>query len=181
MKDKIFKEFKEIFSSVFVCAFLYLILTNFVFINAVIPSESMYPELQVKDKLFCSKMINPDKLERGDIVVFKKEDGSKDLYVKRLIGTEGDVIDLKENGDVYVNGELIDEPYVQNQIREDEIYFGMQLGQYVVPENEFFFLGDNRDNSADSRYWEDPFINEDYIVAKAIFRWLPIGRFEIFK
>lgn len=163
---------------------LFKLITTFVFFNSQIPSESMYPTLQVKDRLFTWRIFNRSELERGEIVVFKQPN-HKDLYVKRIIGMPGDVIKLEPNGDVYVNGELIEEPYVKNQIDAETYEKGlyttyngheMNLGTYEVSENHVFLIGDNRSASLDARYWKDPYISMDAIEGKPLFRMWPFSR-----
>lgn len=179
--NKLMHVLKEWVIPIVVAFILYKLITNFVFFNSKIPSESMYPTLQINDRLFTSRIFSKDKLETGDIVVFFKDEKPDVLYVKRLIGMPGDVVDLKENGDVYINGELLDEPYVKNQIDQEAfekgLYAPMQLGEYKVPEGKVFFLGDNRDNSGDSRYWSEPYISIDNIIGKPMFRLWPMNRF----
>ena len=140
--------------SAFIIAFL---IHKFVLYKVYIPSESMVPTLNVGDRLFVTRVYNADNLKRGDIVVFYSEELQEDL-IKRLIGLPGDKIEIKD-GVVSVNGEVLKEDYVGSQ---DDFN-----GEYEVPEGKFLFLGDNRANSKDSRYWINPYIDEDDISGKA--------------
>ena len=88
------------------------------------------------------------------------------LLIKRLIGLPGDKVELK-NGMLYVNGELIEEPYVKNNMD--------YTGEYTVPEDHLFFLGDNRATSRDARYWENPYISEDEVIGRAGLRIYPFN------
>lgn len=115
----------------------------------------MEPSLQVGNQLLVKKLQYTE-LNRGDIVVFQR-DGT--LYVKRLIGLPGDIIYI-DCGDVYVNGCLLEEEYV---VHADNV-----SGQYFVPDNSYFLLGDNRANSADSRYWQYPFIEYKDVIGKVV-------------
>lgn len=182
---KLIHEIKEWAIVIVVAYILFKLITVFVFFNSQIPSESMYPTLQVKDRLFTWRIFDRSELGHGEIVVFKQPN-DKDLYVKRIIGLPGDVIKLEPNGDVYVNGELIEEPYVKNQIDtatyEKGLYTTyngreMNLGTYEVPENHVFLIGDNRSASLDARYWKDPYISMDAIEGKPLFRIWPFPRF----
>lgn len=137
-----------------------------------ITSGSMIPTLQVKDRLIVSRVHNPKNLKEGDIVLFKNDEFPGDVLIKRLIGLPGDKIEIKD-GIVFRNGEKLKEDYVKN----NEIY----TGTFQVPENKYFFLGDNRANSDDARLWQNPYIDESYIVGKAQFRYYPINDFEVFK
>lgn len=88
--------------------------------------------------------------------------------VKRVIGVGGDKISIK-NGDVYRNGELIDEPYVE--------YKDDYTGDFEVPKDKFFFLGDNRNNSKDSTVWDYPYIDKDDIIGKMQIKLYPFKDF----
>ena len=185
-ESKISYLLKEWVLPIVVAFVLFKIITTFVFFNSQIPSESMYPTLQVSDRLFTWRIFDREKVERGDIVVFEQPNNDKDLFVKRVIGLPGDMIKLETNGDVYVNGELLEEPYVKNQIDaetyEKGLYtdangYEMNLGTYEVPESHVFLIGDNRSASLDARYWEDPYISMDAIEGKPLFRMWPFSRF----
>lgn len=132
---------------------------------AEIPSLSMYKTLDVGDKL----LINTHKfdMEKYKIYVFKMND---EYIIKRLIGVPGDKIIIKDN-DIWVNDIFLEEDYVSS-LTNDEINIDL-----IVPEDKYFFLGDNRGNSNDARYWEDPFIDESDIVGKATYKIFPLNEF----
>ena len=106
--------------------------------------------------------------ERGDIVIFKYPDDESQNFVKRVIGIPGDVIQIS-NGHVYVNGEQLEENYLREPMNND----GEEL-TYVVPADSYFMLGDNRNNSKDSRYWTNTFVSKDKIIAKVSFRYFNV-------
>lgn len=156
---------------VIVAVVLAVLINKFIVFKVYIPSESMVPTLNVDDRLFVTRVYNEDKFERGDILVFESEELGEKL-IKRLIGLPGDKI-LIENGQVSVNGEKLIEPYIGNEDRFN--------GKYEVPEGKYFFLGDNRLWSKDSRYWNDPYIDGKDIIGKAQIKVYPfseIGRIE---
>lgn len=156
-----------------ICAFILAFLINkFLIFKVVVPTGSMEPTVMPGDEIFATRIYNPSKIKRGEIVVFKKQ-GEKELLLKRVIGLPGDTIEIKDGGQVYVNGELLDEPFVK--------YTDPLGGTYHVPAGEYFMLGDNRANSRDSRYWKDPYIPGDDIVAKAWLRVYPFDRFGFLK
>lgn len=150
-----------------------LLLTQFVIINAVIPSGSMENTIMTGDRVFgVRKPLWFGKPERGDIIVFKypvnelmkkklkdagKEDYAKENdvssvnYVKRLIGLPGETIRIR-NGKIYVDGDStpLDEPYLKEKwVEENDGYL------FEVPEGKYFVLGDNRNISEDARYWSE--------------------------
>lgn len=164
--------FKELVIDIAIVAVIAFSVWKFIGYGVWITSGSMIPTLEVKDRLIVSRVHNTDKLNYGDIVLFKNEEYGNDILIKRLIGKSGDKIEIK-NGVVYRNGEEIDEPYVKNHEKTD--------GVYEVPENKFFFLGDNRPNSADSRYWKNPYVDSDNIEGKALFRYYPFSEIGVVK
>ena len=124
--------------------------------TAIIPSTSMETTLMVGDKVRISK--NLKDIRRGEIYTFYK---GKILYIKRLIAVPGDHVFIKNN-DVYINDVKLNEPYVLSKVSE-EIKLDL-----VVPEGKYFFLGDNRKNSYDARFWDEPFINLEEIDGHAV-------------
>lgn len=167
-KSKIVKEWGLNILSV---AILGLLLWKFVIYSVWIESGSMIPTLEVKDRLIATRVHNPEKLKMGDIVIFNSEE-LNEILIKRLIGLPGDKIEIK-NGIVFRNGEELQEDYVKN----NEIYNGV----FEVPEEKYFFLGDNRAHSDDSRYWENPYIDASEIDGKAVLKYYPIKDFEVIK
>lgn len=138
---------------------------NFVIIvNATVPTGSMENTIMAGDRVIASRLSymfsDP---ERGDVVIFKYPDDEKVLYVKRIIGLPGDVVEVK-NGEVYVNGEELEEDYIKETT---EGFFG----PYEVPDDCYFMMGDNRNNSLDSRYWDNKFVEEDKILGKVLLKY----------
>jgi signal peptidase I len=149
-----------------------------------IPSGSMEKTLLVGDHLLVNKMLYGIRLpgmrepiftirepQRGDIVVFKyPKDETRD-FIKRLVGLPGDTIEIR-NKRLYVNGVLQDEPYAQWTDRAIYPHDNAQLGPrdnfgpYHVPPQHYFFMGDNRDNSHDSRFWGS--VPREKLVGKAM-------------
>lgn len=137
-----------------------------------ITSGSMIPTLEVKDRLIVTRVHNPSSLKEGDIVLFKNDEFKDEILIKRLIGLPGDKIEIKD-GIVFRNGEQLKEDYVENNEKYN--------GTFQVPENKYFFLGDNRAHSNDSRYWKNPYVDASYIEGKAQVKYYPIKDFEILK
>ena len=145
-----------------------ILINKFLFFQVSVPSESMYPTIKIGDRITTTRVYDKSKLERGDIVVFYSHEMGETL-IKRLIGLPGDDIKIDELGQIFINGELLDEPYVVNKSNIQ--------GEFKVPENKYFFLGDNRAGSKDSRYWEEPYIEAREIKGKAQFIIYPFSRF----
>ncbi|BCZ46624.1 hypothetical protein psyc5s11_26910 [Clostridium gelidum] len=114
-----------------------------------------------------SRIYNMENTKRGSIIVFYSQELDK-LLVKRLIGIPGDKIEIKD-GIVFVNGDRLEEDYVKNI----DDYNGI----FEVPEGKYFFLGDNRPNSNDSRFWKNPYILSNDIEGKVQFRFYPLKDF----
>lgn len=158
-----------------------LFVNHVVLINAKIPSASMEETIMTGDRIFGFRMaygINFDffgkhisyrtsEPERFDIVIFKFPDDESQLFIKRVIGLPGETVEIRD-GKVYINGseEALDDSFVP------EVPTG-NFGPYTVPEDSYFMLGDNREHSRDSRYWENTFVSYDQIVGKAILRYFP--------
>lgn len=144
-------------------------LNKFVIMNVYIPSGSMIPTLNIKDRLIVTRLWNKDNIKRGDILVFYSDELQETL-IKRVIGLPGDHIVIKD-GVVNVNEDDLEEDYVKNNDYSNEELV------YDVPEGKYFFLGDNRPVSKDSRRWINPYIDEDDIKGKAILKFYPISDF----
>lgn len=144
-----------------------LLIKQFLVFKVYIPSGSMIPTLNEGDQLFATRVYNVENLKRGDIVIFDSDE-LNDVLIKRLIGLPGDKINIT-NGTVYVNGEKLNEDYVKNNDNYS--------GEFEVPEGKYFFLGDNRAISYDSRKWNNPYIDKGSIKAKAQIRVYPFSDF----
>lgn len=128
-----------------------------------VTGTSMTPTMQNDELVICSKRSN---FKSGDIVAFYY---NNKILLKRVIGVAGDWIDIKEDGTVYVNGEALDEPYV-NELAFGECDISLP---YQVPDNRIFVMGDHRAVSVDSRSTTVGCIADEYIIGKVIFRLWP--------
>ena len=152
-----------------IAVILAFLINKFLIFKVKIPSESMVPTLNVGDRLFVTRIYNLENLKRGDILVFHSEEKNEDM-IKRLIGLPGDIIVISD-GIVTVNGETLDEDYIGTADNYS--------GEFTVPEGKYFFLGDNRYWSLDSRYWEEPYIDGSEIKGKAqikVYPWNDFGK-----
>jgi signal peptidase I len=178
---------REYFESLVIAVILALFVRTWVFQAFKIPSGSMEPNLLVGDHLIVNKMtfapaatsleraIMPGRgIRRGDILVFKAPENPERDLIKRVIGLPGDRLELHRKK-VYDNGSPLDEPYVQfleppsvgGPPRVDDLR--EEYGPVTVPPQQYFMMGDNRDNSEDSRYWG--FMPESYVKGQALFMY----------
>lgn len=153
-----------------------LIINNTILLNARIPSGSMENTIMEGDRIFGFRLAYLfSEPKRGDIVIFKYPDDESVKYIKRIIGLPGETVTIR-GGKVYIDsgdGEyLLEEDYLAETPNNEN------WGPYVVPENSYFMMGDNRNHSKDSRYWVNTFVSKDKILAKAVFRYW--GGFKIF-
>lgn len=149
---------------------LALSIRTFVAEARYVNSESMVPTLEVNDRVFVDKLFyKMDGLQRQDVVIFAPppEAHTKDDYIKRIVGLPGDEVEIKD-GVLLINGEEIDEAYLAGTMDGS-------FGPVVVPENQLFVLGDNRNNSNDSRAWG--FVPVENVKGRAIVRFYPFHRF----
>ena len=151
-------------SSLIVVAAIAIIISTMILPVLRVTGTSMNPTLKNDEVLLCNKLAD---IKQGDIIAFYY---NNKVLIKRVIGLPGDVIDIAEDGTVYVNGEALDEPYVQ-QLALGEC--DIQL-PYQVPESRFFVCGDNRGISIDSRSTSIGCIAEENIIGVVFFRVLPI-------
>jgi signal peptidase I len=188
MKKSVLREY---FESLLIAVALALFVRTFVFQAFKIPTGSMEPNLLVGDHLIVNKTIfSPAAtglerallprrdIRRGEVVVFKfPEDPARD-FIKRVIGLPGDQLELRRKK-IYINGQPLDEPYVhflvplspESERRTDELR--EEYGPVTVPSDQYFVMGDNRDNSVDSRYWG--FLPATYVKGKALFIYFSVG------
>ena len=152
-----------------------LLIKTFLFQAFYIPSESMTPTLQKDDRVLVNKLSY--EVHRGDIVVFKAPPGIdpsvKDL-VKRVIGLPGETIEARGDGRVYINGSALDERWLPAGVRTDPGFTPIK-----VPPDSYYVLGDNRQNSKDSRYFPSHFIRKKDIVGRVFVRIWPLNRLGI--
>lgn len=148
-----------------------LLIVKFIFFIAIVPSGSMEPTIQERSALFTLRVHDLEKLERGDVIVFEAEtpELAGTTLIKRLIGLPGDHVEIDENGAMTINGEVQSEDYVVYQYAIPSVF--------DVPEGHYLFMGDNRANSLDSRYWSDPYVSAESIQGRAVFTLFPFSHF----
>lgn len=165
------EEIKDWIVSIAIAIVLAFLIRYFIVELYLVDGPSMRPTLQSAERLVVNKFIYRFRApERGEILVFHyPRDPSRD-FIKRVIAIPGDTIEIKD-GRVYVNSTLLNEPYILSKTR----------GNYplaTVPEGHIFVMGDNRNNSEDSRFADVGFVPFDLIKGKAMLVFWPIGQFK---
>ncbi len=164
------REVYEWSQSIALAVVLALLLNQFVFAMVQVEGSSMMPTLETKERLVVTKLFYEPKAK--DIVVVKSHALGK-FIIKRVIAVPGDEIDLRaETGDVLVNGEVLDEPYILEKMRSIGTLYNYPI---TVPENYIFVMGDNRNNSQDSRNLG--LIPFEDVVGRASLRVAPFSKF----
>ncbi len=152
--------------TIVLAAILAAAVNSFLIVNAEVPTGSMENTIMAGDRILALRTAYwVGEPKQGDIAVFRYPDdpSGKTLYVKRVIGVEGDTVEVF-NGAVYVNGQMLEEDYIP------EMTYG-NFGPVTVPADSCFMMGDNRNHSLDSRYWENTFVHEDEILGKVVLRY----------
>ncbi len=156
--------------------FVYIVM-NYVIINAEIPSDSMNPALQTGDKIIGNRLVYAlERPERGDIAIFQHPDNPSELYIMRIIGLPGETITIS-SGKIYINDAA--EPLDESYLAEEWIEMNDGL-TYEVPEDSYFMMGDNRNVSFDSRYWENKYVHKENLIAEAVLKYYPVNEITIF-
>ena len=186
-RKSVMSEVLEYVKMIITVAVVVLIVNGVILINSRIPSGSMEKTIMTGDRIFGLRLaygFNMDLFgktiskkwkdpERYDIVIFKYPDNEKELFIKRIIGLPGEKVEIRD-GKVYINDS--EEP-----LRDEFVNGTLQgnYGPYEVPEGCYFMLGDNRNNSKDSRFWQKKYVRFDQIKGKALFRYWPLFKFKI--
>ena len=152
---------------------LVFLANRFFLINARIPTASMENTILSGDRIFGNRLAYRERdPKRYDVVIFYYPDDpqEKTLYIKRVIGLPGETVSIRA-GKVYINGgsEPLDDSFCPEPPEGD-------YGPYVVPEDSYFLLGDNRNDSFDARFWNNKYITKDKILGEAVLRYWPLTR-----
>lgn len=158
--------------SIVVALILALIIRQFAFQTSEVLSGSMIPTLLVKDRVIINKLVYKyyGKMQRGDVVLFRSPISPQD-FIKRLIGLPGETIKIR-GGIVLIDGKAID------QSKWPIVWDNSNFGPYNIPANSYFFLGDNRPDSYDSRFWGA--VSKNRIIGKAELLIWPPWRIRLF-
>jgi len=173
----------EIVETLVLTLIIFLVIQNFVAQPYKVQQQSMERTLEPEQYVLVDKLTPRfDAYQRGDIVVFKPPaDWGDDEtpYIKRVIGESGDTIEIREDGLVYVNGTVLDEPYVYADENGDPQPTTASLDQntWTIPEGEVFLMGDHRSNSSDSRTFGP--VEVDQVIGRAWLRYWPFDTFGV--
>jgi signal peptidase I len=173
-RNGLFSEGLKLFRDIFLIIVVFVLFGVFFVQPVVVEGTSMLPQLHDGERLLVNKLIyykiqsiSWGHIDRGDVVVFWFPNDPDKSYVKRVIGLPGETVELR-NGKVYINNIELNEPYI-------DVEHNQSLPSWPpkrVEDHHYFVMGDNRDNSSDSRYWG--LVPEKYIYGKAFFRyWKP--------
>ncbi len=192
-KGRIVWEYVRALGLVIIAGFL---IQTFVVVNAQIPSASMEDTIMTGERLFGNRLAYLfGDVERYDIIIFKYPDDESQLYIKRVIGLPGETV-IITGGKVYAvdcytdtsevpdesliadpmqfeDTIILDDSFIKEPMDEDESLV------FRVPDDGYFVMGDNRNNSHDSRYWSNSFVMFDKIVGKALLRYWPLNKISL--
>ena len=181
MNPKLKETIKEYVKSFIIAFILAMAIKTFVIQAFKIPTGSMIPTLNIGDRLLANKFIYRFREpERGDIIIFKGPiDPDKD-FIKRVVGLPGDTVEIR-NGIIHINGEMVDvetlrKYYYYNDPTSD---YGKEDQKIYVPKDGLFVLGDNSQNSRDSRYWG--FVPRRDVKGKALLVYWPLNKMRLLK
>lgn len=143
-----------------------VLIITFLYQPVRVEGTSMLPRLEDHDRLFINKFVyHLESIHRGDVVVFHYPRDPEKSYIKRVIALPGDRLRI-DDGKVYLNGRLLPEPYVPQKYRDTR-----SMAATVIPEDEYFVMGDHRSISSDSREFGP--VDRDLIYGKAVFVYWP--------
>ncbi len=173
------KELLEWVASILIAVVLALTIREYVFTLVKVQGASMEPTLSNSDRLYVNRFFYAP--EKGDVIIFEPSSAPGHPYVKRIIATEGDTVYIDfTTGDVYINDVLIHEPYIKEKTKKKGMYIINQEktvgysreNPIVIKPDHYFVMGDNRNNSKDSR--ELGQIPKEEIMGGAVFRFWPL-------
>ena len=170
---------KEIFSWIWTLAVAFVIalfLNHYIIVNANVPTGSMENTIQPGDRLIGFRLsYQKEGPKRGDIIIFNYPVDESEIYIKRVIGLPGETLEIRD-AKVYINHS--DTPLAEPYLKENWVAMNDGL-TYEIPEECYFVMGDNRNNSYDGRYWTNTYVKKSKILGKAIFRYWPLKNFKI--
>lgn len=175
-KSSFVKQLLQWAAAIILAAAVAIAADHFLIVNAQIPSGSMENTIMPGDRIIGNRLsytfADP---ERFDIIIFRYPDDESQLFIKRIVGLPGETVEITD-GKIYIDGSA--EPLDDVETKEPT---SGTFGPYKVPEDSYFVMGDNRNNSLDSRFWENTFVSRDEILGKAVFRYWPLTEIKLVK
>ena len=169
----ILEVFLDFFEITIIGTTIFILVYLFVGQLLEISGDSMYPTLVDKEQIIAEKISTKFKpLEREEIVIFKHPENQKKLLVKRVIGLPGETIQIKD-GQIYINGVVLNQPYITENTYTKGSKELIENIEYRIHNNQYILLGDNRDESSDSRTFGQ--IPEKTIMGRALMVYFPFG------
>ena len=164
-------EIVDVITYIGIAFFLVAILIQFVVQRDVVDGESMMNTLQDEDNILVDKLTYQfSDPQRFDVVLFPYGEGDEELcFIKRVIGLPGETVQISRSGDIFIDGEFLEEYYGFEDIQQDKRY--LAADGYTLQADEYFVMGDNRNNSYDSRQIGG--IKREDIIGRAVFRIYP--------
>lgn len=139
-----------------------------------VSGNSMFPNFHDGDYIITNKLsLRYSELKRGEVIILQNPTNTNQIFIKRIIGLPGETLKIS-NGKVYINGELLEEPYLPNDLRTSGERYLKDGDEITVTGDNYFVMGDNRTNSSDSR--EFGLLNKNLIVGQAFLRYWPIDK-----
>src|SRR5262245_26855 len=165
----ILSEFRGWLKDILLAVVIAFLMVVFLYQPVKVEGTSMQPELLDQERIFVNKFVyHFEEIHRGDIVVFWYPKDPSKSFIKRVLGVPGDTVSIRE-GQVYINGELVEERYVPRGYQDADSYPPVR-----VRDGYYYVLGDHRNASNDSRSWG--LVPRKYIYGKAVFRYWPVEK-----
>jgi signal peptidase I len=159
---------RDILLSLFIAAAVIVFLCQ----PVKVEGTSMLPQLADEQRIFVNKLVyRIDRIERGDVIVFRFPEDLRRSYIKRVVGLPGETVEVRK-GAVHIDGKTLTEPYVPQRYRDRASH-----PPFTVPEGAYYVLGDHRNTSNDSRTWGT--VDKSFITGKAVFAYWPPERFGV--
>lgn len=174
-----FKEFTGfLLKNIVLPTVVIILVMQFILVNAKIPTGSMENTIMPGDRVIGVRLQH--EFKRGDIVIFPDPDGSDMYLIKRIVGLPGETIGFQNNGlsghaETLINGNVLTEDYLREAMDPVETPV-----EYEIPQDSYFVMGDNRNESYDARYWEHKFVKKEDIIGVAKFKYWPLTQVQFF-
>lgn len=167
--------FLDILETVVIALAIFVIIYLFLFQPHQVRGNSMYPNFHDADYLLTDKIsYRLSQPKKGDVVIFVAPKNEEYDYIKRVVALPGEKVSINDADQVLVDNQIVDEPFLPEDIKTYGGNF-LEIGKTItVPEDQYFVLGDNRSHSSDSRDWG--FVPKENLVGKAWFRYWPLDR-----